>query len=247
MKSIDIFIKSYSKDFKLLNYSLQSITKNVTGYNNIIILIPENERHLFDTRNLPERTLIHYIAEYGNGYLYQQVCKLKAFNYCSSDYILFSDSDLIFDHPINLQDFIADGKPEILYTDWAKVDQAICWKKPTETVMNEPVLWEFMRRNALIYHGETLVNINEWRPGLESLIMNSNSFSEFNLMGAYAFKYEFDKYNFVNTDNWAYTEPKGIQLWSWFDKNSNEELHIYEYKRALDTINKALNFNLTDL
>lgn len=244
---IDIFYKSYSKDFKLLNYSLQSITKNVTGYNNIVILIPEKERHLFDTRNLPERTLIHYVNEYGNGYLFQQVCKLKAFNYSSADYILFSDSDCIFDHPINLQDYISDGKPEILYTDWSKVGDAKCWKQPTEIIMNEPVLWEFMRRNCLIYHRSTLVNISQWQPNLEHIIMGSNSFSEFNLMGAYAFKNEPDKYSFVNTDFWEYTEPKGNQLWGWAEKNNTSEPHPYEYTRSLEVINKALGLNLTEL
>ena len=248
---IDIFYKSYSKDFKLLNYSLQSITKNVTGYNNIVILIPEKDRHSFDTRILPKRTLVHYIPEPSKtpleGYLFQQVCKLKAHNYSSADYILFSDSDVIFDRKIDLNDYITEGKPEILYTDWSKVGQAICWKQPTETIMAEPVLWEFMRRNCLVYHRSTLVNINEWQPNLEYIVMQSERFSEFNLIGAYAFKNEPEKYNFINTDNWEYTDPKGIQLWSWAEKNNNQIEHLVEYERSLKVINEVLNLNLTEL
>lgn len=247
MRTIDIFVKSYRKDFKLLHYSLLSITKNVTGYSNIIILIPEKDKHLFDTRNLPERTLVHYVKEYGNGYLFQQWCKLSAFKYCYSEFIMFSDSDVIFDHPINLQDFVADGKPEILYTHYSKVGQAICWKKPTERFIKEPTEWEFMRRNNLIYHRSTLEAISKYDPLLEAEVMRSGNFSEFNCMGAYAFKYEKEKYNFINTDEWVYTPPKGEQLWSWSEKDNTDATHVYEYQRTIDTINRVLGLNITEL
>ena len=43
---IDIFYKSYAKDFEWLYYSLRSIKKYLTGYNKIIIVIPEQDRNL---------------------------------------------------------------------------------------------------------------------------------------------------------------------------------------------------------
>lgn len=243
MKTVDIFIKSYHKDFKLLKYSLQSIKKNVSGYNNVILLIPEREKHLFDTRDIPERTLIHYVKEYGNGYLFQQWCKISAHKYSNADYILFSDSDCIFDHEINLQDFVKDEKPEILYTDYSKVGDAICWKEVTEAFIKEPQQFEWMRRNCLVYHRGTLERIAAYEPNLEYIIMSGNRFSEFNAIGAYAFKYEKDLYSFVNTDDWTYAEPKGIQLWSLATKdNANGE-----YERILQTLNKVFGLNLTEL
>lgn len=224
MKTIDIFYKSYHKDFVWLEHSLRSLTKFVTGYNSIVILIPESEKHLFDTRNLPERTLIHYVKEYGSGYLFQQVCKIQGHKYSNADYILFSDSDLIFDHPINLQDFISDGKPEILYTSYDKVGDAICWKEPTEAFIKDSQEFEWMRRNALIYHRSTLEAIEKYEPNLEYIIMNSQRFSEYNAIGAYAWKYEREKYNFVNTDMWEYVRPKAVQYHSYteFDKMKQE-------------------------
>jgi hypothetical protein len=221
---IDIFYKTYSKDFEWLSHSLRSLSKYVTGYRNIVILVPDADRHRFDTRNLPERTLIHYVKEYGNGYLYQQVCKIQGHKYSDADFILFSDSDLIFDHPINLQDFIADGKPEILYTSYDKVGDAICWKEPTESFIKEPQEFEWMRRNALIYHRSTLEAIDKYEPNLEYIIMNSQRFSEYNAIGAYAWKYEREKYNFVNTDTWEYTRPKAVQYHSYteFEKMKSE-------------------------
>lgn len=240
--TIDIFIKGYSKDFKWLRHALASITRNVTGYNKVILLIPEHEKDLFDTRELPDRTEIHYVKDEGKGWLRQQYFKLTAYKYSFAEFILFSDSDCFFDHPIDLQEFVKDGKPEILYTDWAKVGDALCWKAPTEKVMGEIVPFEFMRRNCMIYYRATIENLHKWRPNLERSIMEAANgrFSEFNLLGAYAYKFERDNYTFINTDDWTYVDPKAIQIWSHGNKDDGaSEVHLREYIRILESIMKA--------
>jgi hypothetical protein len=251
MKSIDIFYKSYSRDFSLLYYSLQSLLKNVTGVNTVQIVIPKKDIKLFMDMFWNTSQKIAEIQwstniEYGNGYLYQQWCKLNAYDYCKADYILFADSDCIFDHPIDLQDYIKDDKPEILYTDYNKVGDAICWKTCTENFLGEPVSYEFMRRNCLIYHRSTLKNIAKFRPNLEKYIMESERFSEFNAIGAYINKYERDKYFLVNTDNWEYTPPKAEQLWGWAEKDNPDETHVREYARSLKVISKTLGLNIVE-
>ena len=246
MKTVDIFIKSYSKDFKLLYYSLKSLTKFVTGYNKILLLIPEDEKYLFDINGLPERTEIHYVKEYGDKYLLQQWFKVSAYKYSQADFILFSDSDVIFDHEVNVMDYVSNDTPQILYTHYDKVGPAIIWKQCTETFLNTKIEFEFMRRLQLIYHRETLVKISEMYQNLEYSLMNSGHFSEFNFIGAWAFINEKDKYSFVNTDNWNYVPPMGIQLWSRADKDG-DQLHRDEYKRSIDTINSVLELNLSDL
>ncbi len=243
---IDIFYKTYYKDFKLLEYSLRSIKKFVTGYNEIVILMSEKDIHLFNADNLPDRCVIVGVSEYGDGYLYQQYCKMTAHNYCSAKFILFADSDCIFDHPLNLQEVIQDDKPVILHTDYGKVGEAICWKKPTEIFMHDHVDFEFMRRNTLIYHRSTLESICVYNPNLEYHIMKSGIFSEFNAIGAWAYKNERNKYNFINTDNWEYTPPLATQLWSHGAMDGNET-HEREYKRSLEVINKIFDLNINEI
>lgn len=247
---IDIYYKSYAKDFPLLKYSLQSLLKNVQGYNKIIISIPvQDYKRLDETIGLEfflqKPQIVGHIEE-GNGYLYQQYCKISAHIQSEGKYILFADSDVIFDIPIDLNDYINTGKPEILYTNYSEVGDAICWKEPTEKFIGQPIDFEFMRRIPLIYHRSTLENIHKANPNLKEYIMNSGRFSEFNAIGAWSFINEPDKYNFVNTANWQYTRPMATQLWSWANKDG-DELHKREYQRSLDTINKALNLNLTEL
>jgi hypothetical protein len=250
MKSIDIFIKSYRKDFWLLHLCLKSIMRNVTGYNNIILLIPIDDKEYFDTRELPDRTLVHYVPDKPGGrqgWLYQQWYKLSAYNYCYAPYIMFADSDCIFTYPIDLQQFIADGKPEILYTDWKDVGDAICWRKPTEDFMKDTVPYEFMRRNCCIYHRDTLTAIAKYAPDLEQTIMASHDFSEFNCMGAFAYKNEREKYNFVNTAGWQLVPAKAEQVWSHAHKNPGaSENHLREYIRTLETICKAFGVPLPE-
>ena len=244
---IDIFIKSYYKDFKMLNYCLKSIEKYITGYNKIVIVIPKKDYQIYQSivhTNLPIE--LHVVEEYGDGYLYQQFIKMTAYKYCDSQFIMYVDSDCIFDKHINIQSLVSNGQPEILYTHYSKVEEAICWKQCTERFMNDVVEFEFMRRLPLIYHRETLETIHNLEPNLESLVMNSGRFSEFNALGAWAFVHHKDKYRFENTDNWQYVEPLNIQLWSHCTKNQTP-LERLEYKKAIDTINKVLELNITEL
>lgn len=247
MRSIDIIIKSFKNDFWLLQLALKSISRNVTGYNNLVLLIPEKDKHEFDTRGMPERTLIHYVEEYGKGWLFQQVCKLQAYKYCYADYIMFSDSDCFFTYPVNLQDLIKDDKPEILYTKWEVVGDAICWKEPTEKFIGEPVGFERMRRNNQIIHRSTLVGIANFAPDLEKTVMSSGRFSEFNAIAAYAHKYENDKYTFTNTDDWKYVPPVAEQVWSHASKKEGvSEVHLREWIRTLEVICKAFGVPLPE-
>ncbi len=244
---IDIFIKSYYKDFKMLNYCLKSIEKYLTGYNKIVIVIPKKDYQIYQSivhTNLPIE--LHVVEEYGDGYLYQQFIKMTAYKYCDSQFIMYVDSDCIFDKHINIQSLVSNGQPEILYTHYSKVEEAICWKQCTERFMNDVVEFEFMRRLPLIYHRETLETIHNLEPNLESVVMNSGRFSEFNALGAWAFVHQKDKYSFVNTDNWKPVDPLGVQLWSHCTKNQTP-LEKLEYKKAIDTINKVLELNITEL
>jgi len=241
MKTIDLFVKSYKPDFWLLLISLETIKRNVKGYNKIILLIPESEKHDFETRYLPDRTEIFYVEDKSPGWLMQQVFKMSAHKYSSADFIMFSDSDNFFDHPLDLQELVKDDRPEILYTDWSLVGDAIVWREPTSRFLKRDIEWEMMRRLCLIYHRDTLVNLYNFEPDAEKIIMASNKFSEFNTISAFAYYNEPEKYKFKNTADWEYTEPHSLQVWSHSNKNSDSILHLKEYIRVLESIMKCFD------
>lgn len=241
-----IFIKSYSKDFKLLNYCLASIKKYVTGYSEIILMLEQGDNinlNLIES-NIPERTIIQWVKPEPNGYIFQQYCKLTAHHYTDANMILFTDSDCLFNSKIDLS--ISEEKPTILYTDYNHVGDAICWKKCTEDVFDIEIDFEFMRRNGLIYNRETLTGLENYIGDLKSYVLNKDRFSEFNVIGAYAFYYEHDKYNWINTLTESFGQPLVTQLWSHGNPKGNQ-IERLEYDRTIKTINELLDLNITEL
>tara|TARA_R110000868_G_C10761550_1_gene753941 strand:+ start:247 stop:948 length:702 start_codon:yes stop_codon:yes gene_type:complete len=232
---IDIFIKSCAKDFKWLEYCLKSISKNVTGFGKVVLLIPIEDLAKYSEMVLPINVIVdlHLTNEYGNRYLFQQWCKMSAYKFTDAKYIMFVDSDCIFPKEVDLIDLVKDNKPEILYTHYSKVGDAICWKQCTDRFMNEDVEFEFMRRNGLIYHRNSLEKIHSLELNLESIIMNSAQFSEFNAIGAWCFKHEQGKYSFVNTDLGTFGNATVWQGWTWGDVNYNKNQER-EIKKMLE-------------
>lgn len=205
---IDLFIKTYSKDIKWLRYCILSIQKYVTGYNEIIIILPDGERELIDFE-LPPNTFVHTTEEEGSGYLYQQYIKMIAHHFSGADFIAYVDSDCIFHSPVNFQDLVKEGKPQILMTSYAEM-QGCPWQIPTAEFIGTVPEFEFMRRHVLIYHKSTLENLEGWfttlRGNLKEYILSrpGGTFSEFNCMGFFAYLYEREKYSFLNTKDWTY-------------------------------------------
>lgn len=219
---IDIFIKSYPKDFEYLRWALKSITKYVTGYKNIHLLIPAGSK--LTKIDLPERTKVHYVIEKGKGYLFQQYLKMNAHKYCKSNWIMFTDSDCIFNRPIDLQTLIVDNKVRLLKTKYDQVGDAICYKKPTEEYFDNrfEIEHEFMRRNGMIFNRDTLVKLENVKEDQKEYILSRDTFSEFNVMGYYAAYFDKKYYNVIDTDDWEFEEHFMTQFWSWGGFNTDK-------------------------
>lgn len=205
LPSVDIFIRTYSKDLPWLQYALKSIHKFCRGFRNIIIVIPKSQLHFIEGFNLTKEK-IFTCPDYKDDYLGQQITKLHADEYTDADYVFYGDSDTLVTQPITPKIFTRDGKPLILKTSYDKVGDAIMWKDVTEKAIGCSVDFEFMRRHPFCYHTSTLkalrAHVKE-KHGieLEDYIQKQPRFSEFNTVGAFADKFENDKYEFQNTDD----------------------------------------------
>ena len=225
----DLFLKTYPKDYGWLNWNFQSLIKYVKGYDRLIIVIPEGTRNQFNetVKQLPERTEIIEVKEEGNGYIFQQYIKMSAFEYSNADHIVFFDSDNVWQQSVDFSTI--PEKPLILMTKYEQVGDAICWKRCVDTIFDKDVKFEFMRRLPFVYHRSTLVNLAQWiNKPLKQFVMSHNEFSEFNVIGAFAYYFEFDQYTFIDTDNWTYVEPLLRQFWSLegWEKNKAEIVNI---------------------
>lgn len=250
--TVDIFIKSHQPDFKFLKYCLLSIIKHATNYNRIILVVPNGSlQAMIDADiTIPDRTSIESLKEEGNdGYIWQQYTKLIAHEYSDADYIMYVDSDCVCTHPIDVSKLVENDKPTMLYTPYKDIQTP--WQAPTEALFERPVEYEFMRRSFLIYHRSTVKNFCAWmeqkfQTPLKQWCIAQGTMSEFNFLGAYAWFYEHEKYNWINTTTEAFPPETGAQYWSHGNPNG-DEMHRREYQRSLDTINKALNLNISEL
>lgn len=225
--STSIFIRSYRGDFQWLRYCLRSTRKFVTGFDEIVLVIPVADRDELpvDVASMADR--LHLRIEQTHGYIDQQITKLRAHHYTTSERILFVDSDCVFFRPCTMDDFTRDSKPILLKTPYevfrkyqnetGRIQSVLNWQKLTEEAVGFPVDHEYMRRIPMMHLAETLGYIETYYPNLVNRVrrIKDNSFSEFNVMGAIAEKYLADQYHIQCTETKPLPPKYCEQYWSW--------------------------------
>lgn len=224
-----ILIVSHLPDLPYLVLNLRSIAKFAKGFHEVVVLVPQNEydsfRPLADTYPI---SLVYYFRNSAPSqwHLAHQLQKCWADSWCpDADFVLHTDSDCMFTEPVTPEDYFVTGKPVMLYTHYDKLTERTPWRPVVSAVLKKRVNHEFMRRHpqvnpigvypALREHLEQLHVM-----GFDEFVMtrraNPLSYSEHNILGAFAF----DHPGFKNTYHWHDTEVSGtpheklLQFWS---------------------------------
>lgn len=225
-----IFIKSYEGDFKWLNYCLLNIQKHVTGVDEVRVVLPSGSSPFIPDIEKIDKDYVTFngVDEEGQGYLFQQYVKLCADQFTTADLIIFVDSDTMIHDAFDPSMMLEDGKIILLKTPYTAIE--VPWKPITEKALGKSIEYEFMRRLPLAFWRETITDCrNELKRihgDLKNYILNSNGFSEFNALGAYAHIYQPERYKFINTSTDTWKELPVKQYWSWggISENIQEEL-----------------------
>lgn len=209
-----IFIKTWKKDLPWLRYCLRSIEKYVTGHDEVVIVADDDCRELETWTTCDPRVI--YVPIHHNGYVFQQIIKLRAAEYTTCDLLLYVDSDCVFNKPTTPESFLVERKPLLLKTRYDLVGEAICWKAITEGVVGWPLHYEYMRRLPFVFWRSTVDSFREWKPELISYLYRKTDrvFSEFNALGAYADRFEQHRYSIRDTADYL-PESRLLQFWSW--------------------------------
>lgn len=218
----DIFIRSYARDFPWLAYCLKSINKFCSGFGNIIVVVPEQDRKAIEGFNLT-REKVFYVKETGkDSYLFQQAAKVHADLYSQADYVLYTDSDTCFNVPTTPASFFFDDKPVMLITPYHELGKAVPWKPITEKALQFECPFETMRRLPWIYPRALLPLFREYMQKIhgkpvEEYIMEQphHAFSEFNAMGSFAHQFHPDAFHYIETNKQALPPTVLKQNWSW--------------------------------
>ena len=173
-RSIDIVIKSFSRDYSRLIFLLKSIKKYFSGYQKIYLFLDEED----DVRLFAEKVYelglnihISYVTtDQRSGYIYQQYFKLNGPCFSTADFLLPLDSDMIFYRPSCVNDWFYEGKPFIPYGRWPNLESFPPNDLITNVIINMPqrthdlsffidhLIDNFEARNVVIsnFNGETL-------------------------------------------------------------------------------------------
>lgn len=216
MSSHAIFIKSYHKDFEWLRYCLMSIRKHVEGFDDLVIVVPPRDVAECSKLTIKGERVVGK-DEYGCGYLFQQMIKMNAHSFTHCDYIHYVDSDCVFHTPTNPLDYFEDGKPWMYKTRYGNLEGAEVWRECTHKAIGFDVEFEYMRRHGIVYHRDTLLNIQQLYPNINDYVMSqpSRHFSEFNFMGAFAEKFEPNNYIWKDTATSEFIPERLKQFWSY--------------------------------
>jgi len=237
-KTVDIYIRTYKKDFDILRYCLISIKKYLSGYRKIIINVRSKEFDYLKS-SLTKLEFFNEITfvrshDYNDNidYCGQQICKLEADLYSDADYTLFIDSDCVYSGYTSVYDYFNSetGKLYLLKTRWEEIPETHHWKRCLKR-LDLLTEYELMRRLPQMYPTYVFKNIRvliENKCGkryIEGIldIYNKCSFSEFNVIGSYIF---------LNCPEVEFTE---------YDPNKHQIKckQLWSYENKTDLLNKA--------
>lgn len=243
MSTIDIFIKTYYKDYPWLEYLLKSIKKFASGFRDVIIVsepeypIPDSILTILPVKvfyePFPKKSPTNPI--HGIGYLWQQYIKLNWIKYSDADAVLVMDSDEIFTFRTTPEDFKMLGKFPWFYRSWDGIGDAICWKDPTEKLLKIEPKYEAMCITGFILQRETTIAFKNFIcethkvKDFWDLIVNKNlsTFSEFNAFGSFIYHYDRREYSQILIQSLDINKLHNITIrksWSWGGLTEEEKI-----------------------
>lgn len=218
---VSVFIRTYEGDLDWLKYCLASLHRNLNGWDEIVICIPEGQEH--ELRELITDERVVTCPAYADDYIGQQVSKLQAHRHVLGEFVLFVDSDVVFHPKSHVTTFFQDGKPVILKESYARLSarhpelNILKWQHVVNLVFGERPVYEYMRRAPQLFRTATLVALDRTLPQLASHALSQprRLFSEFNVLGYFAEMKEPEGYVFVDLGSEPVPPNPAKQNWSW--------------------------------
>jgi len=236
---VDIFIKTYSKDFPWLQYCLASIRKFAQGFQRVIIVCDGQDGTMIPYKWLWPQCKVFYVTtpntfpskcEHTPGYVFQQAVKLNWIKYSDADAVLILDSDWMFSTSTCPDDFKIDNEFYWVYRDWDKADDAVLWKSPVEIALKQNAEYEAMVVAGFILTRDATVAFQRHLCALYNakdiwdcfLKINTKHYSEFNLFGMFVLHYRDDYKKLFNYDTSQLHNTTIRSSWSWGGLTSEE-------------------------
>lgn len=230
MKS-SIFLRTCQRDIKWAEWCLKSIGKYWKTKSQIVVsadlqckpAIQSCQQFVGPIKFVPQE-------QWDPGWNFQQYVKMNCEAICDGEFITFIDSDCVFTSECSLDDLCENGHPVIWLTEYAKIPEPR-WKGNIERLMKTYVEYDFMRRFPITYRRDSIAPCRRHLEGMHNVSLEkilrelpSHVFSEFNILGCYAFHQEFNRYSWKHTDEIDLHPEKyqwhvPVRQFNWFEWN----------------------------
>ena len=212
---ISLFVRSYPNDFDWLSHSIMSMKKNLIGVDDRVLCVPIGSDVPNAIASFFDKVV--YSDEEGrDGYVAQQIDKIRAYKHCAHQHILFSDSDCFYFNPFDATKMIEDEHIRLYMTKYSSMDGAVLqWQGITQIATDILPGWEYMRCLPIMHHAITchhLDNLTHYNNYLQT--MTHRALSEFNALGIIAAVRFPSKYKFIDTEV-ELPKQQSTQFWSW--------------------------------
>jgi hypothetical protein len=264
---VEILIVTHAKDMDFLHYCLESINKFAAGFTGITLVVPFDERNLFNWVGSNVK-LRPFKQIPGKGIMHHVLMKCHADELCpSADAILHMDADCVVKERMTPSDYIPNGRPIIVrqsFNELASLNQnRMIWQENAVRALGFSPEYETMVRHPNVYlrslyplmrskvEEQTKQKFDDYAlSGRETF---PQSFQEFITLGAVAIKYCPNQYTFVDYDRSKDDEECGVDpktSWQYlYRKNRDRILECWSHggiAKYKDLLEKVIKGNAPD-
>ena len=176
---------------------------------------------------------MEFCDDYADDYLGQQVSKLHADRFTDADLICHVDSDCIFIRPTTPDDIAPDGIPRVYTKPVPELPRHWPWTRPTEAFLGWTPTHDFLQCPPFTFPAWLYREVRDFcskrkHTGIVEWVLSrpARGFSEFNVLGAYAYALHPESFLWLRAAEIGEHERVCHWYWSWggLDTDTRNEL-----------------------
>ncbi|WP_347331862.1 DUF6492 family protein [Marinimicrobium locisalis] len=165
---------------------------------------------------------MQYCRDYDDDYLGQQITKLYADIYSSAELICHVDSDCVFHQDVTPEALAPGGRPTVYTRARQELPRHWPWTAPTTNFLGWTPELDFMQYPPFTFPRWLYADVRQFCERTKGCTLEqwiqaqpARGFSEFNVMGAFAYRYHPEKFEWVDVAKMRPEAKYCHWFWSW--------------------------------
>ena len=244
-----ILCGTYRGDLAFWDYCHRALRKFAHGFAGIVLVVPREDRHLFERYAAPDLQVVYRDVPPGKGMLEHMamVCQADLIVPPEWEIVAHLDCDCLFTEPVTPEDYMRDGCPlncRERYTDFKdSFPTRYGWRQTVINALGIEPEWEMMIRFPMLHWRwvyplvRAAVERHTGRPFFDYVLSGSNDFPwtflDFDLLGAYILA------NCPDAYRWDDVHLPPLQPCGWYAQGPGEKLRFFWTHGGLTPVIRA--------